>query len=211
MSVTGNDMVICDGKYLRPSKETRLLALMDSLSQDPDMSQFELGRRLKLSGAMVNQYLNQLQSEKLVEFQPVNGKSFRYVLTDGGDRLRHRMFADYSSETIRLYTTVKGFIQKRLAFLRSQGLTRLALFGASETCEVVLSAIRDTEFQILALVDNEPAKQGRIFHGHIISAGHVLESLGLDAVVITSFGKQDEIFEQLKPLSERKGFAIVRI
>jgi hypothetical protein len=31
-----------------------------------------------------------------------------------------------------------------------------------------------------------------------------------DAVVITSFGKQGEIYEQVKPYSEKRGFQIVR-
>ena len=44
-------MLLADGKYIRPSKETRVLAILDSLAQDSGLSQFELGRKLKLSGA----------------------------------------------------------------------------------------------------------------------------------------------------------------
>lgn len=205
-----NQMPLADGKYLKPSKETRVLAILDSLATESDLSQYELGRRLKLSGAMINQYLNSLQSERLVEFLPVNGKSFRYVLTPDGDAMRRRMFSDYSSETIRLYSTVKSFIQNRLRGLKPRGVKRLALFGASETCEVVLSALRESDFIVVALLDNDPAKHGRNFHGHVVAHPQVLESLRCDAVVVTSFGKQDEIYEQLKPLCESRGIDIMR-
>ena len=203
-------MLITDGLYLKPSKSTRVLAILEALTRDSSLSQFELGKRLNLSGAMVNQYLKQLQQSGLVEFLPVNGKSYRYTLTAQGQQSRRDMFSDYSSETVRLYTTIKDFVLENLSGLLAEGKTRLALFGASETCEVVLSALRDTKFQIMILLDNDPKKQGQMFNGHVVSAPHVMDQVDCDAVVITSFGKQAEIFEQLKPYSEKRGFQIVR-
>ncbi|WP_242012319.1 winged helix-turn-helix transcriptional regulator [Pseudodesulfovibrio cashew] len=203
-------MLITDGLYLKPSKSTRVLAILEALTRDSSLSQFELGKRLNLSGAMVNQYLKHLQENGLVEFLPVNGKSYRYTLTDQGRQSRREMFSDYSSETVRLYTTIKDFVLERLSPLMAEGKTRLALFGASETCEVVLSALRETDFQIMILLDNDPRKQGQLFNGHVVSAPHVMDQVDCDAVVITSFGKQAEIYEQLKPYSEKRGFQIVR-
>ncbi|MBG0788889.1 MAG: winged helix-turn-helix transcriptional regulator [Desulfovibrionaceae bacterium] len=203
-------MLITDGCYLKPSKSTRVLAILDVLSRNPALSQFELGKQLNLSGAMVNQYLKQLQGEELVEFLPVNGKSYRYALTDRGHQARQRMFSDYSSETVRLYSNIKEYVLDKLDGLKSRGKRKLALFGASETCEVALSALRNTGFQVLALLDNDTKKQGQVFNGHVVSAPHVLSQVDCDAVVITSFGKQGEIFEQILPYSEKRGFEIVR-
>lgn len=204
-------MLISDGKYLKPSKQTRVLAILDSLADNSGMSQYELGRRLNLSGAMVNQYLKWLQQDNLVEFYPVNGKSYRYVLTGQGEEKLKRLFSDYSCETIQLYTSVKNYILEKLEPLVVAGKRRVALFGASETCEVVLSALRDAEISVIVLLDNDSRKHGQIFHGHVICAPSVLEQMQCDAVVITSFGHQREISEQLKPLSAQKGFDIVRL
>jgi len=60
------------------------------------------------------------------------------------------------------------------------------------------------------LLDNAPARQGTFFHGYVVSPPSALETVECDAVVITSFGKQDEIHQQLKPLSEKKGFKVMR-
>jgi len=204
-------MLLADGKYIKPSKETRVLAILDSLSQDAALSQFELGRRLKLSGAMVNQYLKLLQAKNLIEFRPVNGKSYRYVLTSGGEKSRRQMFSDYSSETIRLYTNIKDFILSKLRNLELRGSKKIALFGASETCEVVLSALRDTGFQVVVVVDNDVDKHGTLFHGYVISSPLVLEHVDCQAVVITSFGRQDEIHQQLQPISIKRGLETVRL
>jgi DNA-binding MarR family transcriptional regulator len=205
------NMLLADGKYLKPSKETRVLAILDSLAQDSALSQYELGRRLKLSGAMVNQYLKLLQEQNLIEYRPVNGKSYRYVLTSGGEKSRRQMFSDYSSETIRLYTNIKDFILSKLLMLERRGRRKISLFGASETCEVVLSALRDTGFQVVTVVDNDAAKHGVVFHGYVISSPLVLEHVDCQAVVITSFGRQDEIHKQLQPVAARRGLEIVRL
>ncbi|GAB7024337.1 winged helix-turn-helix transcriptional regulator [Salidesulfovibrio brasiliensis] len=202
--------LISEGAYFKPSKNTRILAILDALSLNSGLSQFELGRRLNLSGAMVNQYLKQMQSDGLVEFQPVNGKSYRYQLTETGETARRRMLADYSSETVRIYTTVKEFIQERLNPLEDSGKMRLVLFGASETCEVVLSTLLESRFQVVALVDNDSKKHGKLFHGYVVSSPVLLEQVECDAVVITSFGKQDEIYAQVEPVAGRMGIDIVR-
>ena len=204
-------MLISEGKYLKPSKETRVLAILDSLSRDSGLSQFELGRQLNLSGAMVNQYLKRLQEQNMLQYLPVNGKSYRYVLTGQGEEYRRRLFSDYSCETVQLYSNIKRFILRKVSQLQERSKRRYVLFGASETCEVVLSALRDTDAKVLMLLDNDPAKHGKIFHGHVICASNLLEQVECDAVIITSFGRQDEIYQQLQPLSERKGFEIVRL
>ena len=200
-----------DRHYFKPSKDARVLAILDSLHRDSGLSQIELGRRMRLSGAMVNQYLKELQDDNLIRFEAINGKSYRYLLTEEGERKRRNLFSSYSSETIRIYTALKNTILDKLTPLQDKGLLKLALFGASETCEVALSALRETPFQILTLVDNDQAKQGKIFHGYVISPPHVLETIACQAVLITSFGGQEEICAQLAPIGRNNGLEIVRL
>lgn len=202
--------LIAEGIYFKPSKNARVLAMLDTLSFHSGLSQYELGRRLNLSGAMVNQYLKQMQAEGLVEFQPVNGKSYRYMLTPEGEAVRRQMLAGYSSETVRIYSTLKRFIQERLEPLVAENKLRLVLFGASETCEVVLSTLLESPFKVVALVDNDLDKHGVLFHGHVVSSPALLEHVECDAMVITSFGRQDEIYVQLNPIAERMGVDVVR-
>jgi len=82
------DMFHQERKYYKPSKDARVLAILDSLSRENELSQNELGRRLRLSGAMVNQYLKELQDAALIQYEAVNGKSYRYVLTNKGEESR---------------------------------------------------------------------------------------------------------------------------
>ena len=204
-------MIIQDREYIKPSKVARVLSILQALSLDSDQSQSELGQRSGLSGAMVNQYLRELSSSGLLRYVPANGKSFHYVLTDQGEAMRRKMFATFSSELVRLYSSLKQSIRDKLSSLERKGVRKVALFGASETCEVLLSALRHTSFEVVALVDNDPEKQGKRFHGQIIASPRILDGLFCQAVIITSFGHQDEIREQLASLSHTSGMEIVRL
>lgn len=205
-------MFLLNKTYYRPSKAARYLAILDTLAQDSMVSQNELGRRANLSGAMVNQYLKEMADSELIQYEKVNGKSFRYLLTCQGEARRRTMFSNFSSETVQIYSALKAAIADKLTSLKAKGMTKLVLFGASETCEIVLQALRATGgFQVMALVDNDPAKAGKSLGGHVISPPVVLGSLRPQAVVITSFGCQDEIFDQLRTLYEQHNVEIIRL
>jgi len=73
---------------------------------------------------------------------------------------------------------------------------------------VVLAALRHDTFRIVAIVDNDSAKHGLPFQQHVISPPAILEQLEFDAVVVTTFARQDEIIAQLKPIQGRKNFHI---
>lgn len=204
-------MIIQDREYIKPSKVARVLSILQALSLDSDLSQQELGQRSGLSGAMVNQYLRELSAAGQIRYVPANGKSFRYVLTDQGEAHRRRMFSTYSGELVRLYSALKLTILDKLKALEVQGVRKVVLFGASETCEVVLSAMRDSAFEVVAVVDNDPEKHGKIFHGQVIASPRILEDLRCQAVIVTTFGHQDEIYGQLSALSHNTGMEIVRL
>lgn len=205
-------MFLVNKTYYRPSKAARYLAILDTLAQDSQVSQNELGRRANLSGAMVNQYLKEMAETNLIEFERVNGKSYRYLLTDEGEARRRTMFSSFSSETVQIYTALKAAIVHKLANLKSRSLVKLVLFGASETCEIVLQALRATGgFEVMALVDNDPAKAGKTLGGHVISPPVVLDSLRPQAVVITSYGCQEEIHGQLRALYGQHNVEIIRL
>lgn len=122
------------------------------------------------------------------------------------------MFSSFSSETVQIYTALKAAIVHKLANLKSRSLVKLVLFGASETCEIVLQALRATGgFEVMALVDNDPAKAGKTLGGHVISPPVVLDSLRPQAVVITSYGCQEEIHGQLRELYGQHNVEIIRL
>jgi predicted transcriptional regulator len=204
-------MLLLDRQFFKPSRKLRTLALMEALSAGEHLTQNDLGIRAAMSSAMVNQYLKDLDGSEMLTYVPVNGKSYRYNLTGNGEKLRRDYFGQYCSEIVQAYSALKAMVRQKLAPLEESGRFRLVLFGASETCEVVLSALQGSRFRILGLVDNDPDKHGKQFHGHFVSPPMVLERLDAQAVVITSFGHQEDIYNQLVNGFSLQNVEIVRL
>lgn len=201
--------------YIRPSKKLRLLSVVQALTENERLSQTQLARFSRTSSAMVNQYLAELHREGMVQFAPVNRKSFAYRLTDKGQEARRHMMEQYCAEMVRGFASIKELVRRRLEPLaegrapdappcpapqRIEPL-RLALFGAAETGEVVLAALEGTPFAVTLVVDNDTAKHGTPFHGHTVQPPAALLAapgqLAVDAVVVASFAHQRTIQQQL--------------
>lgn len=202
-------MIIHDREYIKPTRIARELSILENLAANSELSQSELGQASFLSGAMINQYLRRMNEQGLIRYVPANGKTFHYQLTEKGEDLRRSMFAAYSSELVRLYSSLKRIIKEKLAGQLRDGRARVALYGASETCEVAMSALHETPFEVVAVVDGDPLKHGKKFHGQIISPPEILEVIVCDAVIITTFAHQEEIIQRIEPLARRKNMEIV--
>ncbi|WP_353118389.1 winged helix-turn-helix transcriptional regulator [Nitratidesulfovibrio sp.] len=210
--------------YIRPSKKLRLLSVVQALTENERLSQTQLARFSRTSSAMVNQYLAELHREGMVQFAPVNRKSFAYRLTDKGQEARRNMMEQYCAEMVRGFASIKELVRRRLEPLAERrgrisapapepglppqpagplrlGTLRLALFGAAETGEVVLAALEGTPFEVTLVVDNDAAKHGTPFHGHTVQPPAALLTepglLAVDAVVVSSFAHQRAIQQQL--------------
>ncbi|MEG6504027.1 winged helix-turn-helix transcriptional regulator [Nitratidesulfovibrio sp. 1201_IL3209] len=206
--------------YIRPSKKLRLLSVVQALTENERLSQTQLARFSHTSSAMVNQYLAELHREGMVQFAPVNRKSFAYKLTDKGQEARRSMLEQYCAEMVRGFASIKELVRRRLeplAARHAEGASihsaplrlaplrlaplRLALFGAAETGEVVLAALEGTPFDVTLVVDNDEAKHGAPFHGHAVQPPAALLAepglLAVDAVVVASFAHQRAIQQQL--------------
>ena len=173
-------------------------------------SQQNLGQRAGLSAAMTNQYLREFARRGWVRVDGVTNRSMAYHLTDEGRRISLMHLVGFSAEIIRLYGAAKLEFEARLRACHEEGLSRLALFGAAETGEVVYQAARNTSVEIIAVVDNDPAKHGRPFGDLTVLAPEALEHLDCDAVLIASHGHRDAIYQELHALQAR-GILIKRL
>lgn len=204
-------MFLLKKKYFKPTKALRSLAVLEFISGSKQRSQQEIGQRAGMSPAMANSYISGLVEQGLMRYEPVNGKSYRYLLTEAGEQERQRAFGEYCAEIVQAYTALKCHVRKKMSPLAARGLTRLVLFGASESCEIVISSLKGEPLKILCLVDNDPAKHGEVFHGYVICPPEILRHIKYDVLVISSFGRQEEIYAEFVKTGILASKEVVRI
>lgn len=189
-----------DLKFLKPTKKFRLLSVLLAIHNSPRISQHKIGRMAHLSSSMVNNYIKGLQEKGLIMVTGKTNRSRSYHLTPSGKGELVSSLLTYSAEIIQLYASAKREVAERLNNLHSEGISKVALFGAAETAEVVYTAIKETPLSVIAVVDNDPKRHGKTFNGFIIKKPEELKKIGADAIVITSFARQEEIHECIRQL-----------
>lgn len=197
-------------EYLTPTKKFRRLSILLAIHDSPETSQHKMAEMTHLSSSMVNNYVKKLQKEGLITVSGDTNRTQRYHLTVSGRDMLISSLLSYSSEIIRLYGVAKHELAKRLRSIHEEGVRSVALFGAAETAEVVLAGMKETRLAVAAIVDSDPSKQGKSIHGLTIMSPEDLRKHKIDAVVITSFGRQQEIFEDVKKLV-RAGVKVIKL
>ena len=185
-------------QYLKPSKEYRRFSLLSSIKKKPDITQKLLGQNTCLSSAMVNNYIKELSLDGLLNISGASNRSTTYHLTPKGLDSVSRDFLLFSAEIVQFYAGVRREIVEMLTESYQEGIRTVVLYGASDTAEIVYSAIQKTELVLTGVVDNDLAKTGKLFFGSVIQSPARINKIRPDALVVTSFARQEEILATLE-------------
>lgn len=182
-----------NSEFLTPGKKYRRLSILLSIHDNSRISQHKMAEVTHLSSSMVNNYIRELQKEGLISVSGETNRTQRYHLTSLGKKELISSLLSYSSEIIQMYTGAKQTVAERLHGMHKEGIRTVILFGAAETAEVVLAAMKQIPLIAKGVVDSDPEKQGEKFHGLTVESPEKLSQMSADAVLITSFGRQEEI------------------
>lgn len=188
-------------RFLSPTKQSRLLSVLYSIYEEPEASQHRIAAKTNLSSSMVNNYIKWLKQEGLIFVIGKTNRTHQYHLTEDGHVMLRQFLLDYSAEIVQLYGTAKNEIANILKKFHNESIRTIVLFGVAETAEIVYAATKQTELEIVGVVDSDEVKQGRIFNGLEIRSPEDIIEIRPDAVIITSFGKQEEIYQQVRTIS----------
>jgi len=194
-----------ESAFLSPKKKFRRLSVLMAIHNFPEISQRKVGRIARLSSSMVNNYMKELQKQELITITGKTNRTREYHLTERGRDELLSLLISYSAEIIRLYGEAKEEIVRRLHQIREEGIRKVVLFGASSTAEVVSAGINEVQLKVVGVVDSDQKKQGgRFGGGFVVQPPEALKGMDADAVVITSFGRQEEIHDFIRRFVDSK-------
>lgn len=177
----------------------REFELLELLIERPKTSQSALAREVGLTPARVNAYIRRfLEAEYIAPEKRSQGMA--YHLTSKGKQCLGYHQISYRAELVRLMHAAQGRFRDFFTDLSRQGITRIVLYGAGETGEVVLEALSRgaaSAVTVLAVLDDDRAKQGGTCHGVSVVGPRALAELQPQAIVITSITFCDEIRSHL--------------
>lgn len=194
---------IQDYKFFEPTKRLRHYFLLEAISSEQQLSQRQLSRTAGISPSVTNQYLAQFEEDSLISRRSVNDRDFQYSLTEQGKRRRRELMVEYIRETLQLFSRGK----KRLASVLRQhqqrlNCTEIIFYTAGEVTELLLHALDETDFTLLAIADDDSRKQGQEMYGFPVIAPENIPEYSPDAVMITTFRYREDIRNKINYLQQ---------
>ena len=126
----------------------RDLTLLDSIEQDPDISQATLADTLGVAVGTINWHLKRMVAKGYVKVKRMQRKKLRYILTAEGIALRASRTVKYIENSFSLYNLIRQRTRKVLDELRSFGLDTVRIEGNGEVAEVCLLTCLEQGIQV---------------------------------------------------------------
>jgi len=196
--------------FFQPTSNLRELTILFEIGQNANITQSQLAKKASIVPAMANKYVKQFLRSAHIKTDGSTNRNMRYYLTSKGHTRMMLLMQKYCNETIGLYIKAKNEIKQRLKKVLDEGYREIVLYGAAETGEIALTAGNELGMDILAIVDGNPKKHGLPIGRKKVRSPKVIEKLKPNAVVISSFGHQKQIYEQIKGLKSQ-GIAIRKL
>jgi DNA-binding MarR family transcriptional regulator len=121
---------------LTAEESKRDLTLLNSIEQDPDISQATLADTLGVAVGTINWHLKRMVAKGYVKVKRMQRKKLRYMLTAEGIALRANLTVKYIENSFSLYNLIRQRTRTVLDDLRSFGMDTVRIEGEGEVAEV---------------------------------------------------------------------------
>jgi len=196
--------------FLQPTAAYRELILLEEIGRNPKVTQSVLATKAGIVPAMVNNYIKSFVKNKLVVVDGNRTRNVTYSLTPDGERRKFDLLLSYLKETVSVYKNAKEGLKTRLDEFKQEGINTVVLYGAADTAELTFYAAEEIGITVLGIVDSDLKKQGKGFCGRTITDPEAIKAMVPDAVIISSFGYQNQIYEDIKML-EHDGIKVRKL
>ena len=169
--------------------------ILNELSSNDSMTQREMSKSLGIALGLVNSYIKNLIAKGYVTVKSIPRKRYLYFLTPEGfaekTRLTYHLLQDYT----RIYREARSNLKILFHDLRSDGVKRVVFAGADEVAELAYISLQETDLELSGVVDADAS--GRKFFGRDIKPIIAIKDMSYDCIVVTSYLKSEEIYQEL--------------
>lgn len=187
-------------KFFSPTSELKELLLLEHIEKNPNTTQKEIAKIVNGAISMVNVNIDKLEEKNYMLREYQSAKTVKYIITAEGIKRKNYLSIAYFNELIKLYRLAEKNIEDFLVMLENKGYKNILIYGAGEVGETLLGIAKlraKSPLKVVALIDDDPEKQGRELLGYQIIGLEQIGKYNSDAIVITSYIYEDEIEKTL--------------
>ncbi|MBI3252228.1 MAG: winged helix-turn-helix transcriptional regulator [Candidatus Omnitrophica bacterium] len=177
-----------------------MLAVMDALAAEDQVTQRELSRQTGLNLKKVNFCLHKLLEKGYVKFQRAlhnpDKRVYLYILTPAGLKAKSELTYRFLKFTLDFYNQVEAKVQQTLAAMEKAGIERVVLYGASDAARMVQEQTSANGIEVIGILDEH--YQDQEFSGLPLLKAADLQKDEWDGVLITALENLDQAERYLK-------------
>jgi DNA-binding MarR family transcriptional regulator len=170
-----------------------MLAVMDALATEDQVTQRELSRQTGLNLKKVNFCLHKLLEKGYVKFQRAlhnpDKRVYLYIVTPAGLKAKSELTYRFLKLTLAFYNQVESRVQQTLAAMEKAGISRVVLYGASDAARMVQEQTRANGIEVIGILDEHC--QDKEFSGLPLLMAEDLQGEEWDGVLITALENLD--------------------
>jgi len=187
------------GMFLKPTPTYKEYLLLSLIAKNPHVTQREIADNLEVSVAMVNIYIDEYEEKGLLKRAYSSTKSVTYKITDLGESRIKLLNIQYLESALAVYNEAKHGCNIFFNRVVEKGFKKILFYGAGEVAEIMLSILNDTqyEFEVLAVVDDDQEKQGKMLMGKEIIAFDDIDKFDYDGIFISTYTSAKKIYDYL--------------
>ncbi|VTR65032.1 putative Transcriptional regulator, MarR family [Desulfosarcina cetonica] len=176
-------------------KRLKTFFMLEMIAENRPRSQREFSDSLDISLGLVNTFIKRLINKGYCTVKALPRKRIRYVLTPLGATEKTKLAYEYISSAYQSFKTVCCRLERFYATIEDEGFRRIVFYGAGEMSEIALLALKETNLNVIAVVD--PVKAGERWAGHVVKPISDLDGLDFDAVLVTTTDNPEKVIETL--------------
>ncbi|HUJ79551.1 MAG TPA: winged helix-turn-helix transcriptional regulator [Nitrospiria bacterium] len=181
----------------------RTLHILDEVSKNHRISQRVLSERLGVALGLTNLYLKRLIKKGFIKVKGIPGKRYLYYLTPTGFAEKSSLSIQYMQFSWNFFQDIRARWREQFQRLSGLGVTQVVLCGTNELAELAYLSLRESDLQVVAVVDNERA--GSNFCGYTVEPVTALPGLHFDRVILAAAGVDPEAQAKLRDLMSTQG------
>jgi DNA-binding MarR family transcriptional regulator len=187
----------------------RTLHILEEVSKNNQISQRALSERLGVALGLTNLYLKRLIKKGYIKVKGIPGKRYLYYLTPTGFAEKTSLSVQYMQFSWNFFQGVRARWREQFLRLSREGVKQVVLCGTGELAELAYLSLRESDLQVVAVVDDERA--GSNFCGYTVQPMAALHDLPCDRVVLAAAGADPEAQTKLRAVVSAQGVPEARV
>lgn len=190
--------------FLNPTSFLKELRILEGIDEDENVTQKELAKIVDIAPSMINQYIGSMEEKGLLYRSYKSSKKVTYKITNKGIDWKNYLLMSYLFEIIKHYNVAKQKIEETFNKLEEKEIKTILLYGAGEVAETIITikeSRKNSNFEILAILDDCQEKHGNNILGCKIISPTLINQYPAEALIITSMTFEETIKKRLYELN----------